>query len=63
MNTVVPLQPVGWVSGFMVDAIIVKTVDVYTYYCTKCECLACEHTAAVYRYVESELDKYMHSIH
>lgn len=65
--TVIPQQPVGWFSPFIVNTIendvqikstLVKTVDVYTYQCQDCNKIdTCAHAIAVRNFVMAEMER------
>jgi hypothetical protein len=44
---VIPVEPVGWYSPFLVSdgtsTTKVQTVDIYTYVCTQCHATDCRH--------------------
>jgi hypothetical protein len=45
--------------SFYVNGIQVDTINIYTYFCNKCKSIDnCNHTEAVKKYVERELDEY-----
>lgn len=62
---VTPIEPSGWSSEFNVivqspnETIVVKTVDIYTYLCSKCEKVdSCPHTRAVRAYIWEEMTRF-----
>ncbi len=53
----------SWYWNFMVGDVLVKTLDVYTYGCTKCKTLQCGHTDAVHLFVAREMENTARSQH